>query len=219
VFVKSLGEPADPCVDRRHAERHRTVLRLAFLHTPRGREGCVVRNISSLGLGARVYRQIGVGVPVQAELCPGAMPGGRVVWACGWQIGIAFDEPVDVEHVLRTPWTAEGEGKSRLPRFDVAAPAQARVGATMLGVRILNISQGGARIALGADLKVGAEMVLKLPLLPPLPATVRWAGPGCAGICFHEQLAFEALAGWIAQQENLGLPAALSLGEIASARA
>ena len=210
--MNSLESVEELPPERRSSERHTTVLRLAFLHTPRGREGCVVRNISSMGLGARVYRPIGVGATVQAELCPGAMPSGRVAWARGSQVGIAFDEPLDVEHVLRTPWTAETGGKSRLPRFDIATPAQARVGANLLGVRILNISQGGARIALQADVKVGADMVVKLPLLPPRPATVRWAGAGCAGICFHEQLPFDTLASWIAQQESLGLPSAACSG-------
>jgi hypothetical protein len=188
--------------DRREGLRHTTLLRLAYLRTHRGREGCIVRNILSGGLCARVYRSLAEGDRVEADLCPAALTPGRVIWTRRWQVGIAFDEPVDVEQVLITPWSCEHAGQPRLPRIDIAVPAQVRAGAALLGVRVLNISQGGVRISAPSLLAPGSEIIVKLPHLPSRPAAVRWASPGFAGLCFHERLPFETLASWIAEQET-----------------
>jgi hypothetical protein len=91
--------------------------------------------------------------------------------------------------------------RARAPRVSVEAGARLRVGAHLLIVRTLDISRGGAKLALAdcgqrALLSRGALVLLNVDCLPtPRLAAVSWLRGDRLGLCFQEPLKECELAG------------------------
>jgi hypothetical protein len=173
-----------------------TVLRVARLDTRRGQELCLVRNISSGGLMANIYSDLAVGDRVVVEFKAEDRFAGRVVWRRDNQAGVQFDETADVSALLNAEESGEGL-RARSPRIDVGQPARLRNGARYHAVTLTNISQGGAGITSEDELEAGAQVVLTVHDLPPVPGVVRWYADGHAGIIFDERLRLDLLANWV----------------------
>ena len=67
-------------INRRLHHRYVMVMRDGFLHVGDERIPCVVRNISSGGLMARVYVPVELGETVKIELATGELIDGTVLW-------------------------------------------------------------------------------------------------------------------------------------------
>lgn len=187
---------ADAGDERRQNQRHLAVFRVGKMMTGTGQEFCLIRNISAGGLMANVYSPHAVGEPVAIEFKAGALVAGKIVWTRDNRIGVAFDEPIDVHHVLSN---SQGESEvlqARLPRIELRCPARMRVGARYHRVELCDISQGGAKIAIENELNVGDEVVLSIDGLPPQAGTIRWYGDHRAGIAFNTAIPFGQIAAW-----------------------
>src|SRR3712207_2902356 len=89
-----------PQPDRRRHGRHLTILRVGALIIGGRRELCLIRNISAGGLMAHVYSAMQVGQRLAVELKGDQAVAGEVAWVEDANIGITFDEPIDVEEIL-----------------------------------------------------------------------------------------------------------------------
>lgn len=189
-----------PAPERRQAERYTTTMRVGTMKTERGRELCLVRNISCGGLRARVYGDVPVGTHAEIELKSGQSVAGEVIWAEDDQIGLRFDRPVDVADVLSTA-TAAAEGqRSRLPRIEIRRFATVRCGVRVLRGETVNLSQGGVKLSLPAmqmPPEEGAAVVVAIAGLDPVPGTVRWSRAGEAGVEFNSLIPLKRLFAWI----------------------
>jgi hypothetical protein len=75
-----LSSPEDKAgTERRGQERHTTLLRVALLHAGGVQDICVVKNISSTGLSARVYTNLANGESVQIEFRSGELLDNSIV--------------------------------------------------------------------------------------------------------------------------------------------
>jgi hypothetical protein len=192
--------------DRREGPRHIAVMRVAKLHTAKGEELCLVRNISSGGLMAHVWSNLDNGDLVNAEFKSGSSVSGHVVWRRENKVGVQFDEPIDVDAVLSGDEDPEPDFYPRAPRVSVAIKGRLRCGARYYAIDVENISQGGTRIACGdTDLDERMDnyaVVLTVPGLPPIEGTARWHGEGRAGIAFNTPVPLDTLARWIADNQG-----------------
>ena len=182
-------------VERRGEKRHIALLRVALLHAGGIKDLCVVKNISSAGLAARVYRQLPSNDTVRIEFRSGEMLSGSVVWQQDWDVGIVFPTPIDIGSVLASRWVTDGRRRN-LPRIELSCRGQLKKGAELHDVVLQDISQGGARVHIEKPLDRGS-VVLRLPDLPPLAGVVQWASGTDAGISFNECISFDPLARWI----------------------
>ena len=123
--------------------------------------------------------------------------GGRVIWRDGSNIGIGFDEAIDVEELLAVEPVLPNGWKTRLPRVEVDRLATLRVGATTHWVNTRDISQGGVKIESDQPLDAGAEVVLSLEGFRPVAGVVRWYQEGFAGIAFNQVIPFRELMDWL----------------------
>lgn len=186
-----------PGPDRREAERHRTILRVGVLETDAGgRQLCLIKNVSRGGMRACIYARLKPETPVRVEMKNGYRVAGRIVWAKADHVGIAFDRPVPIEEVLSTEVNCADGRHARLPRIECNRLASIRCGAKIHRGRLLDISQGGVKMDVGERLPQGDAIVL-LPLLYPVPGTVRWSDGRLAGIGFNEPIPFRRLVEWI----------------------
>jgi hypothetical protein len=183
--------------DRRKEGRHIALLRVGVLHARGHKDLCVVKNISANGLSARAYRQVAVGDEVHIEFKSGEILTGKIAWTRDWNLGIAFPDPIDVEAVLASRWVREPQRRRNLPRVPVACDGRLKHGPRSMDVTLLDISQGGARLRIGASPPDLGEAVLTLPGLAPVAGVVRWIANGQVGMSFNECLSFDQLASWI----------------------
>lgn len=203
VAFNSAGPPSQRLTERRRGPRQLTLMRVGLLHARDGAEFCLVRNLSAEGLMATVYRASAQGEDVRMELATGHVLAGHVVWAQGFDIGVKFVTSVDVDRVLSNWSGSKSERRPRPPRLDISCSATARSGARLFAVRLGNISQRGAKILSSVPMPAAASIVLGLPGLPPIHATVRWSSGNEAGLCFNASLSFTALARWVEARRQL----------------
>lgn len=191
------NEPPQP-VDRRGGERHLTLFRVGAILLGERRELCLIRNISAGGMMLRIYAQVEVGQPIEIELKNGIPITGKVSWVSDSQVGVEFDTPIDVLEIL-----SHDEGsRPRMPRIETGVQLVVREGASTYRLRACDISQGGVKVELTANLSPNAEVVISLPGLPPQPGMVRWVSGGFAGLSFNRPLALPELVSWLQVQRD-----------------
>jgi hypothetical protein len=195
VFSFSKLAPRPP--ERRRDSRHLTILRVGALIGPEGRELCLIRNISAGGLMAHVYSRHAEGERIAIELKGNQQTPGKVLWVSESNIGVEFDEPIDVAEILSNQSVLENGWRPRLPRIEVDRLATLRCGARLHGVNTRDISQGGVKIECDELLEMGREAVLTMEHFRPLQATVRWSGGGLAGLAFNQLIPFAELMNWL----------------------
>lgn len=192
--------------DRRDGPRHIAVMRVAKLHTTKGEELCLVRNISHGGLMAHIWSDLQQGEIVAAEFKSGHVVQGKVVWRRELRIGVQFDADVDVATVLGGDEDPAPGFHPRAPRVTVAIKGRLRCGARYYAVDVRNISQGGIQISCDdADLDERMDkhsVVLTVAGLPPIEGTARWHGNGKAGIAFINPIPLDTIGRWIAENHT-----------------
>jgi hypothetical protein len=189
-------EAPQPC-ERRTGPRHMTILRVGTIVVDGRHELCLIRNISAGGLMAHVYSTLKPEQRLEVELKTHQKVVGRVSWCSGSNVGIAFDEPVDVEDLLASNSELQNGWRPRLPRVEVDRLGTLRVGSHIHALNTRDISQGGVKIEIDQPLEVGAEIVVALQDLRPLQGVVRWYHEGLCGVSFNQIIPFQELINWL----------------------
>jgi hypothetical protein len=198
TFSFSSLAPQPP--ERRRQTRHMTILRVGTLILGERRELCLVRNISAGGLMAHVYSRVSPGERVAVELKTHQRIEGNVTWASGTNIGITFDESIDVEEMLAAQGALDNGWRPRLPRVEIDRLATLRCGSHVYGVSTRDISQGGTKIETDEPLREGEEVVLTFQKFHPMKGMVRWYHDGLCGIAFNEVIPFHELMKWLREE-------------------
>lgn len=197
--AKIIGDSspqADTAEDRRGAQRFMTILRVGKLVTDRSQELCLIRNISAGGLMAHVYAQHEIGDKVEIELKSDERLSGEVVWVEEDRVGVRFEGQIAVSDIL-THRAAPGGRKSRPPRIEVQGRARLKVGEARYRVDIRDLSQGGIKVELDEELKVGEDAVITVDGMHPVKGIVRWSQGGMAGLSFIRPIPFDELIRWL----------------------
>ncbi len=193
LSVEEVGIPSE----RRGDRRHLTILRVGKLITEGAQELCLIRNISSGGLKARVYTPKKVGQTVAVELKSDQEIPGTVQWIWGTDIGVQFHERVDVAAVLASEPVLTRGMRPRPPRLHLSTLAILRLRSELWGIGICDISQRGAKIEIDQKLEVGDEVVIVVGDFRPLTAIVRWSRKGIAGVEFKQTIPYGELSEWL----------------------
>ena len=195
--------PPEPC-ERRDGDRHLTLFRVGSITIGERRELCLIKNISAGGMMIRAYCAIPDDASLTIELKSGQPVTGKVSWIREQNVGVAFDQPIDVIEIL----SASSEGpRPRMPRIEVACIATVRDGANVYRLPVCDISQGGVKVEGAPLLEHGCDLSVSLPGLEPQPAALRWSHEGYLGISFTRLIPLSQLIGWL-QQVRDGLRAA-----------
>jgi hypothetical protein len=185
--------------ERRHDERHMTLLRVGSLIIGDRRELCLIRNISAGGMLIRVYSAVAPDTRVSVELKQGEPIPGKTLWSQDEFVGVSFDTPIDILSLLSAPADAP---RPRMPRLEVNCIAWVRDDGVVHRTRALNISQGGLRVETTHGLPVGAQVTVTLPGLSPEQGVVRWNDGESCGITFNRVLALPHLVAWLGDQQE-----------------
>lgn len=195
----SLADAPPEADERRDGDRHLTLFRVGAMMIGERRELCLIKNISAGGMRIRAYCMLEVGTRLSVELKCGEPVEGTARWVDGDSVGIAFDHPIDVIDLLSS--SMDGP-RPRMPRVAIDCAALIREGATTRRIHARDISQGGLKLLCEAPLPKGAEVVVTLPGLEPLPGVVRWQEGEAFGITFNRVLPLPRLVAWIGDQRE-----------------
>jgi hypothetical protein len=190
----SLSEAPPKPGDRREDERHLTLFRVGSITIGDRRELCLIKNISAGGMMIRAYCAIPEGTSLSIELKSGQPVSGRATWTRDQNVGVTFDEPIDVIEILSA--SAEGP-RPRMPRIEVDCFATVRDGANVYRLRVCDISQGGMKVEGDPQLEHGCDLSVSLPGLEAQPAALRWRQDGYLGISFNRLIPLAQLVAWL----------------------
>ena len=190
----SLSEAPPEPRERREDERHLTLFRVGSITIDDRRELCLIKNISAGGMMIRAYCAIAEGTPLSVELKSGQPVTGKVNWVKEQNVGVTFDQPVDVIEILSA--SADGP-RPRMPRIEVDCIATIRDGANVYRMPVCDISQGGLKVQGEPLLEHGCDLSVSLPGLEPLPAALRWRHDGHLGISFNRLIPLAQLVIWL----------------------
>nr|WP_256869511.1 PilZ domain-containing protein [Sphingobium lactosutens] len=203
-MVEHSGNGPDTAPDRPHAPRESRVTTLLLIGKMRSQHGeslCRIRNLSSGGLMAEVHVPLTEGDIVEIELKAGDRLSGEVRWIMAGRMGIAFDAPVEVGTLLaRAAARSSEQGLVRAPRFAAECPVDLRGDGRRHVGRLVNLSQGGARLHVDMELERDQLLTLSIAGLPDRMGGIRWARDGALGLAFVEPLSFDELGVWLAQR-------------------
>ena len=195
--------------NRRSEDRAATMFRPILIEIGAFSGFCLVRNLSANGLKGRVYAQFAGGQRVTVRFSCDVTIAGAVIWASDGQIGVQFDEPIDVAGVLSDLARPALRGQvNRAPRLPIDCDGELTIADRTLAIDVQDISQRGIK-ARTSYVRAGDEVTVRLEGLEPRKAVVRWTQPGTAGLAFLRPFGFEELAAWVANRHcGIRVPAA-----------
>jgi hypothetical protein len=166
------------------------------------RQVCSIRKISAGGAIVHVDGPIAPGERLDLELMTGEQLGGTIAWQRGAEVGLRFDEPIDVFALIAQDIVSQPGERRRMPRVELIVQGllETEQGTELVTTR--DISQGGAKIDMPFALPVDARVLITLDGLPPLKGVVRWSDDHVAGIAFLPELRWQELMLWLKERRK-----------------
>lgn len=174
------------CLERRHAPRFHTVLRVARVTRAHDVGLWRVRNISDNGMMLETGVEVKPGERVSIKLSASIVIEGRIAWGDGSRCGVVFDEPIDCAATLETLVTEQRSPDYRPLRVPVSTQAIAYCENGLHTVRVLNLSPHGAGIAHDGCFRAGMSTLLLFENGEEHRGVIRWSKDGRAGILLLE---------------------------------
>ena len=176
--------------DRRGEDRQRTCFAIGKLVHADREHVCLVRNMSTNGVGIELDQPPPPGATVRIEARALPPCGATVVWAEGRLAGLRLDEDRDGN-------AAQG-GRPRSPRFAFVRDIEMIVDGRLSAVRTADLALGGIRLATHVAAGVETPVVLLLGQ-HTLLGRLCWHAGGASGIRFTRPLTgadLSQLLGW-----------------------
>ena len=161
------------------------------------RSQCVVRKISALGVtvGSDVAPILGEKIAV--ELASGQRLSGKVAWTGLRELGLRFDDNIDVIALLNRTLVSQDRERRTMPRLDVRCPAHLKYGEHLAAATLRNISARGLQLE-GEELpEVGSYVSVFVEGLNVPAGEVIWRRDKLAGIEVFEELSWTSLIAWV----------------------
>lgn len=186
--------PAAARERRAGGKRHRSVLLVGRVVGRAGSPACLVHDLSRSGMMARFTDPPAVGETLVVEVRGLPPVTGTVRWVKGTKAGLEFAEAQDLDPVFH-PHRDDGT-VARAPRFPVSMPGELKVAGTRRVVELLDISAGGAKLAIDpGTVTAGQAGAIHLSALrDPIYGTLCWVRDDHAGFRFAAPLPLGLLA-------------------------
>ena len=160
------------------------------------REVCLIRKISAAGAILHADIPLEEGGRLELELGTGEHLDGTIAWRRGSELGLRFDEPIDVLPILARNLVSQPGERRRMPRVEVFCAGRLDLETGPVLVTIRDIAQGGAKIEGPISLQPEDRVVLTPEGLRPVNGIVRWSSGKLAGLAFEPELEWQELMPW-----------------------
>ena len=161
------------------------------------RRDCVIRKISALGATVGSDLVPALGDRVAIEIATGQRPSGRVAWTGRTEIGVRFDDSIDVLALLNRQLVSQSRERRTMPRLEVRATAHIKCGEHFRPATLRNISSHGLQLE-GEDLPpVGTYVSVFMDGLNIPPGEIAWQRDNLAGVEIFEELSWTSIIPWV----------------------
>jgi len=166
------------------------------------REVCLIRKIGAGGAVLHADLPIEEGRRLELELETGEHLAGTIAWRRGSEVGLKFDEAIDVLPILARNLVSQPGERRRMPRVEVSCPGRLEAGSRTVLVTIRDIAQGGAKIEAPLALQPEDQVVLTPDGMRSIASVVRWSSGTVAGLAFDPELEWQELMPWLSRRRS-----------------
>jgi hypothetical protein len=169
----------------------------AAIYHSGNRSECQIRKISALGVTVASDLAPALGDRVAVELATGQRAPGKVAWTNRNELGVRFDDSIDVVALLNRKLVSQLPERRTMPRLEVRCLAHIKCGAHFWPAMLRNISANGLQLeadelpALGTFISVFVEG-LNIPA-----GEVVWSRGKLAGVELIEELSWTSIIPWV----------------------
>jgi hypothetical protein len=199
VVGDRLPWPDDPS-----ASDDRGPLDEAAIFITGSRTPCSIRKISALGIAVSSDLTPALGERVAVELATGQRPTGKIAWTGHGELGVRFDDQVDMAALLNRKLVSLTPERRIMPRVEVRAPAYVKWSQSLSLAALRNISARGLQLE-GEELPpIGTYVSVFVEGLNIPAGEVVWRRDTLAGIKVFEELSWTSIIPWIRQMIRRG---------------
>jgi hypothetical protein len=170
---------------------------LGAIHHSGSRQECAIRKNSALGVTIASDLSPALGDAVAVELANGQRAHGKIAWTGRHELGVRFEDSVDVIALLNRKLVSQTRERRTMPRLEVRSPAHLKFGGNLWPATLRNISARGLQIE-GEELPVIGTYVSVFVQGLIVPAgEVVWRRDRLAGIELVEELSWTSIIPWV----------------------
>ena len=161
------------------------------------RRDCEIRKISALGVTVASDLVPALGDRVAVELATGQRAAGKIAWSDGGELGVRFEDSIDVIALLNRKLVSQTPERRTMPRLEVRCLAHIKCGENFLPAMLRNISSGGLQLE-GSDMPaVGAYVSVFVDGLNVPSGEVIWTKGELIGVELLEELSWTSIIPWV----------------------
>jgi hypothetical protein len=161
------------------------------------RRDCVIRKISALGATVGSDLVPALGDRVAIEIATGQRPAGKVAWTGRSELGVRFEDSIDVLALLNRQLVSQSRERRTMPRLEVRSTAHIKCGELFRPAMLRNISSHGLQLE-GEDLPaVGTYVSVFIDGLNIPPGEIAWRRDNLSGIEILEELSWTSIIPWV----------------------
>ena len=161
------------------------------------RRDCEIRKISALGVTVASDLVPALGDKVAVELATGQRAAGKVAWSDRGELGVRFEDSIDVIALLNRKLVSQTPERRTMPRLEVRCLAHIKCGANFWPAMLRNISSGGLQLE-GAEMPpVGTFVSIFVEGLIIPSGEVLWSRGELVGIELLEELSWTSIIPWV----------------------
>lgn len=162
-----------------------------------GKRACAIHKISRSGAMLTGDAIGAAGERATLELPNGQRHAANIEWARGSEVGLAFDEPLDIVALINRNLVAQPAERRTMPRIELRVSAHIKWAEHFEPALTRNISARGIQ-AEGRHLPpIGTYVALFVEGLNLPPCDVVWRRDGLAGFEFFEELSWASIIPWV----------------------
>jgi len=168
------------------------------------REPCTIRKISALGATVVSELAPALGERVAVELATGQRASGKISWTSGSELGVKFDDHVDMAALLNRKLVSLTPDRRSMPRVEVRSPAYLKWSQSLSLAALRNISARGLQLE-GDELpEIGTYVAVFVEGMNIPPGEIVWRRGKLAGIELFEELSWTSIIPWVRQMIRMG---------------
>jgi hypothetical protein len=161
------------------------------------RRDCEIRKISALGVTIASDLEPALGDKVAVELATGQRAAGKVAWSDHGELGVRFEDSIDVIALLNRKLVSQTPERRTMPRLEVRCLAHIKCGANFWPAMLRNISSGGLQLE-GAEMPpVGTFVSIFVEGLNIPAGEVLWSRGELVGVELLEELSWTSIIPWV----------------------
>jgi hypothetical protein len=161
------------------------------------RQNCEIRKISALGATVSGELSPALGDKASIELANGQRAAGRIAWTDRGELGVRFDENVDVIALLNRKLVSQTRERRTMPRIEVRSAVHLKCGEHFSLATLRNISARGLQVESDDLPAIGTYVSAFVEGLIIPPGEIVWKRGRLAGIEVFEELSWTSIIPWV----------------------